>query len=74
MGDKYDNKLIGIEAGAGLTAQTKDSAIPKYELDNLEFTTSSTPARHVALVQLRMVTPLGATNCRFGQVTTYPKR
>ncbi|PRZ41938.1 glycine betaine/proline transport system substrate-binding protein [Antricoccus suffuscus] len=49
MGDKYDNKLIGIEPGAGLTKMTKEKAIPEYGLDNLEYTTSSTPAMLAAI-------------------------
>lgn len=49
MGDKYGNKLIGIEPGAGLTMQTKDKAIPEYGLSNLEYTTSSTPAMLAAI-------------------------
>ena len=49
MGDEYDNKLIGIEAGAGLTKQTKEKAIPEYELDGLEYTISSTPAMLAAI-------------------------
>ncbi len=48
MGDKYDNQLIGIEAGAGLTKQTK-KAIPEYGLDNLDYTISSTPAMLAAI-------------------------
>ena len=49
MGDEYDNKLIGIEAGAGLTKMTKEKAIPEYGLDNLEYTISSTPAMLAAI-------------------------
>ena len=44
MGDEYGNKLFGIEAGAGLTKQTREEAIPTYDLDNLDFVVSSTPA------------------------------
>lgn len=44
MGQEYDNKLYGIEAGAGLTKQTREEAIPTYDLDNLDFVVSSTPA------------------------------
>lgn len=43
MGDQYGNKLVGIDPGAGLTKQTK-KAIEAYGLDNLDYTTSSTPA------------------------------
>lgn len=44
MGDDYDNRLVGIEAGAGLTDRTQDYAIPEYGLDDLDFKISSTPA------------------------------
>ncbi|MDN5723383.1 MAG: glycine betaine ABC transporter substrate-binding protein [Corynebacterium sp.] len=49
MGDEYDNTLVGIDPGAGLTSQTQDHAIPEYELDNLDFQISSTPAMLAAL-------------------------
>ncbi|WP_068257360.1 glycine betaine ABC transporter substrate-binding protein [Janibacter corallicola] len=40
---ELDGKIIGIEPGAGLTKQTKDSVIPKYGLgDDFELVTSST--------------------------------
>ncbi|SKC35820.1 glycine betaine ABC transporter substrate-binding protein [Krasilnikoviella flava] len=42
--DDYDNKLVGIEAGAGLTKVTKENAIPTYGLEGLDYTISSTPA------------------------------
>ena len=43
--DRFDGKIIGIEPGAGLTAQTQDSMIPAYELgDEYELVTSSTAA------------------------------
>ncbi|MGC2939624.1 MULTISPECIES: glycine betaine ABC transporter substrate-binding protein [unclassified Brevibacterium] len=44
MGDEYNNILYGIEAGAGLTKTTKEAAIPDYELDDLDYKISSTPA------------------------------
>lgn len=44
MGDVVGNRLVGIEAGAGLTRITKDEVIPTYGLDNLDFIESSTPA------------------------------
>ncbi|MDO4413311.1 glycine betaine ABC transporter substrate-binding protein [Cutibacterium sp.] len=56
MGDEYGNTLYGIEAGAGLTKTTKDSAIPKYDLKNLNFKISSTPAM---LAQLKKSTDAG---------------
>jgi len=42
--DQFDNRLIGIEPGAGLTAATQDAVIPTYGLDGMDFITSSTPA------------------------------
>lgn len=42
--DEFDNRLIGIEPGAGLTAATQDSVIPTYGLEGMDFITSSTPA------------------------------
>ena len=42
--DLIGGQIIGIEAGAGLTAAVQDSIIPEYGLDNLELVTSSTPA------------------------------
>ncbi|MCI4011784.1 glycine betaine ABC transporter substrate-binding protein [Brevibacterium sp. ZH18] len=53
MGDKYDNTLYGIEAGAGLTKTTKEKAIPEYGLEDLDFKISSTPAM---LAQLKKST------------------
>ena len=44
IGDEYGNTLYGIEAGAGLTKVTQQSAIPKYGLNNISFKISSTPA------------------------------
>ncbi|MDX2376284.1 glycine betaine ABC transporter substrate-binding protein [Microbacterium sp. LRZ72] len=43
--DMFGGEIIGIEPGAGLTAQVQDSAIPEYELgDEYELITSSTAA------------------------------
>ncbi len=42
--DKFGNKIIGIEPGAGLTEVTTDDVIPGYGLDKMEYITSSTPA------------------------------
>lgn len=42
--DKFDNKIFGIEAGAGLTKVTESEVIPQYGLDKMEFAISSTPA------------------------------
>ncbi|WP_432559773.1 glycine betaine ABC transporter substrate-binding protein [Granulicoccus sp. GXG6511] len=44
MSQDYGGKLFGIEAGAGLTKQTREKAIPEYGLDDYEFVVSSTPA------------------------------
>ena len=42
--DEFDNRLVGIEPGAGLTRITKDEVIPTYGLEGMEFIESSTPA------------------------------
>lgn len=43
--DQFDGKIIGIEPGAGLTAVTKDSVMPAYDLDgDYELVESSTTA------------------------------
>ncbi|WP_430867332.1 glycine betaine ABC transporter substrate-binding protein [Demequina aurantiaca] len=41
--DEFDNRIVGIEPGAGLTAAT-ENAIPAYGLEGMDFITSSTPA------------------------------
>lgn len=40
--DKFNNKIIGIEAGAGLTKTMNDAVIPDYGLKDMKFVTSST--------------------------------
>lgn len=40
--DLFDNELVGIEPDAGLTQRTEEIVIPEYELEDWEFTTSST--------------------------------
>jgi len=47
----YDGKIVGIEAGAGLTKATQEQVIPEYGLDEdgWELQTSSTPAMLNAL-------------------------
>lgn len=35
MGDEYDNTIVGIEAGAGLTKAVKENVIPDYGLNQL---------------------------------------
>jgi len=47
--DKFGNKIIGIEPGAGLTKATAEKIIPQYGLDKMEFETSSTAAMLAAL-------------------------
>lgn len=42
--DKFGNRIVGIEPGAGLTQQVGENAIPTYGLEGMEFLTSSTPA------------------------------
>ncbi len=42
--DVFDNKLVGIEAGAGLTKITEEEVIPAYGLEKMDFQISSTPA------------------------------
>jgi len=42
--DAFENQIIGIEPGAGLTKATQEQVIPTYGLEGMEFITSSTPA------------------------------
>ncbi|MCM3661030.1 glycine betaine ABC transporter substrate-binding protein [Georgenia satyanarayanai] len=42
--DLFDNRLIGIESGAGLTKITQEQVIPTYGLDGMDYLISSTPA------------------------------
>lgn len=42
--DDFDNQLVGIEPGAGLTEITEDSVIPEYGMEDFDYVTSSTPA------------------------------
>ncbi|WP_062204301.1 glycine betaine ABC transporter substrate-binding protein [Demequina salsinemoris] len=42
--DEFDNTIVGIEPGAGLTGTMEKSVIPTYGLDGMDFLTSSTPA------------------------------
>jgi len=41
--DEFDNRIVGIEPGAGLTGAV-EGAIPVYGLEDMDFITSSTPA------------------------------
>ncbi|MGB9034378.1 glycine/betaine ABC transporter substrate-binding protein [Arthrobacter sp. UCD-GKA] len=54
--DMFDNRIVGIDPGAGLTAAMKDRVIPEYGLDKMEFVTSSTTAM---LTQLKKATTDG---------------
>ena len=42
--DAFNNQIIGIDPGAGLTQITENEVIPTYGLDDMEYTTSGTPA------------------------------
>ncbi|MBO1750921.1 glycine betaine ABC transporter substrate-binding protein [Actinotalea sp. BY-33] len=54
--DEFDNRIVGIESGAGLTAITQDEVIPTYGLEDMEFLVSSTPAM---LTELQAATDAG---------------
>ncbi|MPV38057.1 glycine betaine ABC transporter substrate-binding protein [Georgenia subflava] len=54
--DLFGNRIVGIEAGAALTAMTNESIIPGYGLEGMEFVTSSTPAM---LAELQAATEAG---------------
>ena len=56
MADEYGNKLVGIEAGAGLTKVTQEEVIPTYGLEGMDYTISSTPAM---LAELKGATDAG---------------
>ncbi|CAD5997255.1 glycine betaine ABC transporter substrate-binding protein [Agreia sp. COWG] len=42
--DLFDNRIVGIEPGAGLTKATTERVIPAYGLDDMHYVTSSTAA------------------------------
>ncbi|GAA4480118.1 glycine betaine ABC transporter substrate-binding protein [Enteractinococcus fodinae] len=42
--DEFNNEIVGIDPGAGLVQTTENEVIPTYGLEDMEFTTSSTPA------------------------------
>lgn len=44
MSEEYGNRLVGIEAGAGLTLTTQEAVIPTYGLEGMDYVISSTPA------------------------------
>ena len=54
--DLFGDRIVGIEAGAGLTEIVGDSVIPTYGLDDMEFVTSSMPAM---LAELSAATAAG---------------
>ncbi|WP_154604785.1 MULTISPECIES: glycine betaine ABC transporter substrate-binding protein [Arthrobacter] len=54
--DKFSNKIIGIEPGAGLTEATTNQVIPGYGLEKMDYVTSSTPAM---LSELKTATTKG---------------
>ena len=54
--DLFGNRIVGIEAGAGLTSTVSDKVIPGYGLQNMDFITSSTPAM---LAELKSKTSKG---------------
>ncbi|MGA7205728.1 MAG: glycine betaine ABC transporter substrate-binding protein [Specibacter sp.] len=54
--DKFGNKIVGIEPGAGLTEVTTKDVIPAYGLDKMDYVTSSTPAM---LSELKTATSKG---------------
>ncbi len=54
--DAFDNRIVGIEPGAGLTAAVADEVIPGYGLEDMNFVTSSTPAM---LAELKSATDSG---------------
>jgi glycine betaine/proline transport system substrate-binding protein len=47
--DLFDNRIVGIEPGAGLTRLTKDEVIPEYGLEGMDFIESSSPAMFAEL-------------------------
>ena len=54
--DLFDNRIVGIEPGAGLTLATTDNVIPGYGLEDMEYLTSSTAAM---LTELQTATDNG---------------
>ena len=42
--DLFDNRIVGIEPGAGLTEAVTEKTIPTYGLEDMEYQTSSTAA------------------------------
>ncbi|MGO3226091.1 MAG: glycine betaine ABC transporter substrate-binding protein [Agrococcus casei] len=54
--DLFNNEIIGIEPGAGLTETTEEAVIPTYGLEDMDYTISSTPAM---LAELQSATDNG---------------
>lgn len=42
--DEFDNRIVGIDPGAGLTRITEEEVIPTYGLEDMDFIISSTAA------------------------------
>ncbi|MBB2994986.1 glycine betaine ABC transporter substrate-binding protein [Paeniglutamicibacter cryotolerans] len=53
---EFDNRIVGIEPGAGLTKAVTDRVIPQYGLQKMDFVTSSTAAM---LTELKKATDSG---------------
>ncbi|MCI2956757.1 glycine betaine ABC transporter substrate-binding protein [Agromyces atrinae] len=54
--DLFNNRIVGIEPGAGLTGAVENAVIPDYGLEGMEFLTSSTAAM---LTELTAATDAG---------------
>ncbi|MPY99069.1 MAG: glycine/betaine ABC transporter substrate-binding protein [Actinophytocola sp.] len=54
--DEFNNQIIGIDPGAGLTRITKEQVMPEYGLDDMKLVTSSTTAM---LAELKSATNSG---------------
>ncbi|MGO1543071.1 MAG: glycine betaine ABC transporter substrate-binding protein [Gulosibacter sp.] len=54
--DLFNNEIIGIDPGAGLTKTTQEQVIPTYGLEDMEFVISSTPGM---LTELEAATAAG---------------
>ena len=54
--DLFDNRIVGIEPGAGLTEATEQTRSRSYGLEGMDFLTSSTPAM---LTELKAATDAG---------------
>ncbi|MGG7463522.1 glycine betaine ABC transporter substrate-binding protein [Plantibacter sp. YIM 135347] len=54
--DLFDNRIVGIDPGAGLTEAMQDEVIPGYGLEKMDLLTSGTPAM---LAELKAATDNG---------------